>query len=74
MTALQGVGNDNVRKKYVPSSFKNSCPGIKTLNSNPVKVFHEMNYGLRVLGNVLKELKGEYEEVDSGCTCIKRIV
>ena len=72
MMALQGVENDNVRKKYVPSSFKNSCPGIKMLNSNPVKEFHEMNYGLRVLGNVLKE--EQYEEVDSGCTCIKRIV
>ena len=62
----------NVRKKYVPSSFKNSCPRIKTLNSNPVKVFHEMNYRLRVLGNVLKE--EQYEEVNSGCTCIKKIV
>ena len=39
---LQGVENDITRKNYVPSSFKNSCPGIKMLNdieSKPVKVF-----------------------------------
>ena len=30
--ALQGVENDITRKNYVPSSLKNSCPGIKMLN------------------------------------------
>ena len=42
MEPLQGVENDITRKNYVPSSFKNSCPGIKMLNhieSKPVKVF-----------------------------------
>ena len=42
MEPLQGVENDITRKYYVPSSFKNSCPGIKMLNhieSKPVKVF-----------------------------------
>ena len=37
-----GVENDIARKNYVSSSFKDSCPGIKTLNhieSKPVKVF-----------------------------------
>ena len=36
-----GVENDIARKNYVSSSFKDSCPGIKTLNhieSKPVKV------------------------------------
>ena len=40
--ALQGVENDITRNNYVPSSFKNSCSGIKMLNlieSKPVKVF-----------------------------------
>ena len=32
MEPLQRVENDIARKNYVPSSFKNSCPGIKTLN------------------------------------------
>ena len=32
MEPLQGVENDIARKNYVPSSFKNSCPGIKMLN------------------------------------------
>ena len=39
---LQGVENDIARKNYIPSSFMNSCAGIKTLNhieSKPVKVF-----------------------------------
>ena len=39
---MQGVENDIARKNYVPSSFKNSCPGVRTLNhieSEPVKVF-----------------------------------
>ena len=38
MERLQGVGNDI----DAPNSFKNSCPGIKTLNhidSEPVNVF-----------------------------------
>ena len=42
MESLQGVGNDIDRKNYVLNSFKNSCPGIKTLNhieSEPVNVF-----------------------------------
>ena len=62
MAALQGVENYNARKNCVPSSLKNSCPGIKMLNniqSDPVKAFHDaLNDGLRVLGNddiVLKE-------------------
>ena len=29
---LQRVENDIDRKNYAPSSFKNPCPGIKTLN------------------------------------------
>ena len=40
---LQGVENI-ARKNYVPSSSKNSCPGIKTLNhieSEPVKACYE---------------------------------
>ena len=42
MEPLQGVENDIDQKNYAPSSFKNSCPGIKTLNhfeSEPVNVF-----------------------------------
>ena len=42
MEPLQGVENGIARKNYVPSSFKNSCPGVRTLNhieSEPVKVF-----------------------------------
>ena len=42
MESLQGVENDIAQKNYVISSFKNSCPGIITLNhieSEPVKVF-----------------------------------
>ena len=42
MEPLQGVENDIARKNYVSRSFKNACPGIKTLNhieSEPVKVF-----------------------------------
>ena len=42
MEPLQRVENDIARKNYVPSSSKNSCPGIKSLNhieSEPVKVF-----------------------------------
>ena len=68
MEALKGVENDNARKNYVPSSFKNSCPGIKTLKnieSNSVKVFHDaVNDGLRVLGNDDIPLN---EIVGSGC-------
>ena len=43
-----GVENDIARKNYVSSSFKDSCPGIKTLNhieSKPVKVFVMNIYG-----------------------------
>ena len=32
MEPLQGVENDIARKNYVPSSFRNTCPRIKTLN------------------------------------------
>ena len=32
MEPLQEVENDIARKKYVPSSIMNCCPGIKTLN------------------------------------------
>ena len=42
MASLQEVENDNARKSYVPSSFQNFCPSIKTLNhieSDPVKIF-----------------------------------
>ena len=42
MEPLQRVDNDIVRKNYVSSSLKTSCPGIKTLNhikSESVKVF-----------------------------------
>ena len=42
MESLQGVENDTAQKNYVINSFKNSCPGIITLNhieSEPVKVF-----------------------------------
>ena len=41
MESSQGVENNIARKNYVPSSCKNCCPGIKTLNhieSEPVKV------------------------------------
>ena len=49
-----GVENDIARKNYVSSSFKDSCPGIKTLNhieSKPVKVF-VMNIWSQTLCNL----------------------
>ena len=54
MEPLQGVENDIARKNYVPSSFKNSCPGIKTLNHiEPVKVFVEwLKYGQMLACNL----------------------
>ena len=37
MESLQGVENDIAQKTYVPSSFKNSCPGINILRASQLK-------------------------------------